>query len=228
VPVSAPFLSKTPLPFDPVKDLTPITSIADGVSVIAAHPSLEAGNLRDLIELARRNPGKFSYGTTGIGSSHHLNAEEIAMLADIRWQHVPYKSSPIVDAAAGVIPLAIATAAQAMPLVRAGKLKVVAVINRTRYRTLPDVATVAETLPGFEMSPAGMGLYGPGGLAPAVLRRLHADAARTLSQPDYQAKVGEIGLDVAASRSPEEFAAETRRGMDLTQRIVKAAGIEPQ
>jgi tripartite-type tricarboxylate transporter receptor subunit TctC len=228
VPVSGPFLSKTPLPFDPVKDLAPITSIADATSVIAAHPSVQASNLRELLELARRNPDKLSYGTTGIGSSHHLNAEEIGMLAGIRWQHVPYKTSPILDAAAGVIPLAVATAAQTMPLVRSGKVKIVAVINPVRYKLLPDVATVSETLPGFEIASAGMGLYGPGGLAPAVLRRLHGDAVKALGQPEVQAKIGEIGLDVVASKSPEDFAAELRRGIELTRRIVKSAGIEPQ
>jgi tripartite-type tricarboxylate transporter receptor subunit TctC len=115
-----------------------------------------------------------------------------------------------------------------MPLVRSGKVKIIAVINPARYKLLPDVATVSETLPGFEIASAGMGMYGPCGRAPAVLRRLHGDAVKALAQPEVQAKVAEIGLDVVASRSPEEFAADLRRGMELTRRIVKSAGIEPQ
>ena len=228
VPVVGALLSKSPLPFDPVKDLLPVTSLIESASLVVVNASLGVDSLAALIEYAKRNPGKVSYGTTGIGSSHHLNGEQLSMLTGANMVHIPYKTSPVADAASGVLPMAITIAPQAMPFLKLGKIRALAVTTSRRLRALPDVPLVSEVVPGFEPMPSWTGIYGPAGLPGAVLRRLHADASAALNQADVQAKIQEIGFDIVMSTSHEDFAAKSKRGVDLTARIVKAAKIEPQ
>jgi tripartite-type tricarboxylate transporter receptor subunit TctC len=228
VPVVGALLSKTPLPFDPVKDLAPVASIVESASLVVVNASLGIDSLGGLIEYAKRNPGKISYGTTGVGSSHHLNGEQLSMLTGTSMVHIPYKTSPVADAASGVLPMAITIAPQAVPLLKAGKIRALGVTTSRRFHVLPDVPLVSEVVPAFEPMPSWTGIYGPANLPEAVLRRLHADATAALNQPEVQAKIQQIGFYIVLSSSPEDFAARSKRGVELTARIVKAAKIEPQ
>ena len=214
VPVLAALPTKTPLPFDPLKDLTPIGMVI--------------GSIGELIEYAKKNPGRLSYGSTGIASSHHLNGEQLAMLTGTQMVHIPYKSTPVADSASGVLPLTFAIAAQAMPFIKSGKVRPLAMTTDRRLKTLPDVPLMHELIPGFEPAPAWTGVYGPARLPPALVNRLHADINRSLSVPEVAAKINDVGFDIVLTATAEEFAARLRKGIDLTARIAKAAKIEAQ
>jgi tripartite-type tricarboxylate transporter receptor subunit TctC len=228
VPVSSVIPSKTPLPFDPAKDLTPVAMLIDAASLLVASTSLGINNVAELIAYAKKNPGKLSYGSTGIASSHHLNGEQFAMLTGAQIAHIPYKSTPVADTASGVLPLTFAIAAQAMPFIRSGKVKPLAMTTDRRIKTLPDVPLMSEVVPGFDPAPAWTGLYGPARLPAVITRRVHDGVVAALSPADVQAKVNDMGFDVSLSSSPEDFAARLQRGIDLTARVVKAAKIEAQ
>ena len=228
VPVSIALPSRTPLPFDPSKDLTPVAMVIEAASLLVASNTLGVNSVSELIEFAKKNPGKLSYGTTGIVSSHHLNGEQFDMLTGTQMVHIPYKSAPVADTAAGMLPLTYAIAAQAMPFIRSGKVRALAMTTDRRLKTLPETPLMQEVVPGFEPAPAWTGVYGPARLPPAVLRRLHDDINRSLSVPDVVSKINDVGFDVVLSATAEEFAQRMKKGIDLTARIVKAAKIEPQ
>jgi tripartite-type tricarboxylate transporter receptor subunit TctC len=227
VPVISAVMSRD-LPFDPVKELTPITTLVRIPAVLAAHPSFPPNNLTELIEYAKANPGKVSYGTTGIGSSFHLTMEQARMLTGAAMQHIPYKTSPVLDAVTGAIQFAFVVAPQAMPLIKAGKVKPIGVVSPQRTRLLPDVATMLETVPGFELVPEWTGLFGPAGLPQPVLRRIHADAVAGINQPEARDRLAAGGYDIITMASPEDYAAQLKRDLALVARIVKAAGLKAE
>lgn len=224
VPVIQAVLGKQ-LPLDPVKDLTPITGVGDTVSLIVAHPSV-AGSLNELISVAKTQPGKLFYGTTGVGSQHHLAGEQINMLAGVSIVHVPYKVSPIADTASGALPLTYVIASQGMPQVSAGKVKALAVVGNSRSLQLPGVPTVDEVVAGFEPPPGWTGLFAPAGIPTSVLQRLHADAVKAITSPECTSKIVALAHEPIPSKSPEEFAALVKRQIALVGRIVNAAGIK--
>ena len=228
VPVLAALPTKTPLPFDPLKDLTPIGMVIEAASLLVAGSHMNIGSIGELIEYAKKNPGRLSYGSTGIASSHHLNGEQLAMLTGTQMVHIPYKSTPVADSASGVLPLTFAIAAQAMPFIKSGKVRPLAMTTDRRLKTLPDVPLMHELIPGFEPAPAWTGVYGPARLPRALVNRLHADINRSLSVPEVAAKINDVGFDIVLSATAEEFAARLRKGIDLTARIAKAAKIEAQ
>ena len=228
VPTAAVLPSRTPLPFDPAKDLSPIGSLWDTATVLVASSSLPAANMNELFDYARKNPGKLSYGTTGIASSHHLNGEQLNMLAGVNMVHVPYKNSPVADTASGVIPLTHVILVQALPFIRSGKVRALAITTRQRVAALPDVPTLGEAVKGYEPAPSWTGMFGPGPLPAAIARRLHDDTVATLSTQEAKARLQELGFDTLFSASPEDFAARLKKDLDLTLRIAKAAKIEAE
>jgi tripartite-type tricarboxylate transporter receptor subunit TctC len=214
---------------DPLRDFTPVTAVSEPTIVIVANPSVPASDLKSLIDYARANPGRLSYATSGIGSTYHLAGEQIRQLAGVDMVHVPYKAlaQSLLDTVSGQVPLTYAITGQAMPHVKAGKLKIVAAVSEARLPGLPDVATVAESVKGFEPPPVWAGLFGPAGLPAPVLRRFYADTAKVLQQDDVKAKIAETGQRVIGN-SPEDFSVMVRRHFDLVGRIVKSAGIQPE
>jgi tripartite-type tricarboxylate transporter receptor subunit TctC len=225
VPTVLPVLSAKPLPFDPLKDLTPITIIGDIAMLIVAHPSLPANTLPELIAYAKSNPGKVNYGTTGVGTSMHLSGEQISMLTGAPMTHIPYKTSPVLDAATGALQLAYVVSAQGLPLIKAGKVKLITLMAPSRLRAMPEVPLVAEVIPGFDTPPQWTGLLGPGGLPPAIVARIFTDVIRGITSPEGRARVMDVGFEPMVSKSPEEFAALIRRSQEMVARIVKTAGI---
>ena len=228
VPVLVALPTKTPLPFDPLKDLTAVGMVIEAASLLVAGSQMGINNVGELIEYAKKNPGQLSYGTTGIASSHHLNGEQLAMLTGTQMAHIPYKSNPVADSASGVLPLTFAIAAQAMPFIKSGKVRPLAMTTERRLKTLPDLPLMQELVPGFDPAPAWTGIYGPARMPQAVVRRLHADINRALSVPEVVSKINDIGFDVVLTATPEEFAARLKKGIDLTARIAKAAKMEAQ
>ena len=222
-----PYLAKV-VPYDSLKDFTPVIEVADATAAIVVNPSFPANSLKEVLDYARANPGKLSYGTSGIGTSHHLSAEQLQKLAGISMVHVPYKSGiqPFNDVMAGLIPMSLVIMGTLAPQLKTGKVKVVAVISNERNRRIPDVPTVSEIVPGFYPSPNWMGLFAPPGLPQPLLRRMHADAAKALAQPEAKSRLEQMGFDVVPS-TPESFAAMIARDFEFVGRVVKAAGIQP-
>ena len=221
------FMSKT-MPFDPVKDFTPISQLIQSVTTVVVSPSLPVRNLKELIDYAKANPGKIAYGTSGVGSEHHLSGEQIAQLTGAQMIHIPYKGSlrALMDVAGDRLPMAFSILSVALPQVKAGKAKLIAVVRETRSERLPDVPALPEVVQGFEPPPSWTGLLGPANLPPAILNRISADTIKALNRQDTRQKLDAQGLDIVAS-TPDEFATQLRRQTDLVARIVKGAGIQP-
>lgn len=228
VPTAAVLPPKTPLPFDPAKDLSAIGSMWETASVLVATNTVPFGNMGELIEYAKKNPGKLSYGTTGVASSHHLNGEQLNMLAGVQTVHIPYKNSPVADTAAGILPLTHVILVQAMPFIKAGKVKALAITTRQRVSALPDVPPMHEVVKGYEPTPSWTALFGPGRLPAALARRLNDDMTATIATPELRARLQELGFDPMLSASPEVFAVQLKKDLELIARIVKAAKIETE
>jgi tripartite-type tricarboxylate transporter receptor subunit TctC len=222
------FLSKSAR-LDPLKDFTPITKAFETVAVVLTTPAQPFGSVRELIEYAKRNPGKLSYGTSGVGTTHHLSGESIRLLTGIDWVHVPYKGGPpvITDLVGGEIQVGFSILATAAPFIASGKVKVLAVNGAKRYHVIPDAPTVSEQLPGYEPPPTWGGYFGPAGMPPAIAARLHDEIVRVLNSPAVRAKAEDIGFPIATS-TPEELSATIRRDIETTAAIVKAIGIKPE
>jgi tripartite-type tricarboxylate transporter receptor subunit TctC len=223
-----PFLIKNK-PFDPLKDFTPITSVVDGPIAIAVNTSFPGNSVRDLIDLAKANPGKYSYGTNGIGGTYHLEMELFKQQFGIDLVQVPYKTSlEAVNAlAGGEIPLAYAPVGAFLPLVRAGKMRLLVLLDYRRYPDLPNLAAMGEEIQDYQRIPTGLNFYGPAGLPPTVSRRLHAEVVKALALPDVQAKLKEMTF-FGIGTAPDVLAAQQVKDYAIIAKAVKAAKIEPQ
>jgi len=222
------FLSKSAR-LDPLKDFTPITKAFETVALVVTSPALPVGSMRDLVEYAKSHPGSLSYGTSGIGTTHHLSGESIRLLTGIDWVHVPYKGGPpvITDLIGGEIQVGFSILATAAPFIASGKIKILAVNGAERYHVIGEVPTVTEQLPGYEPPSTWGGYFGPAGMPQAIVVRLHDEIARILNSPEVRAKAGDIGFPVATS-TPEELTATIRRDIEYTAKIVTAVGIRPE
>ena len=196
------------LPYDPVKDFSPITLTTLVPQVLVVGPGFEAKTLKDLLDLARAQPGRLNYGNGGNGSSNHLGVELMASLAGVTLTAIPYKgdAQAMTDAMSGQVSMTLPTVVAAMPHLRAGKLRALAVGTKARVASLPDVPTMQEAgVPGYESFSWG-GIMAPAGTPPAVVNKLHAEFVRILKLPDMQEKLAALGATVSAA-GPAEFSA---------------------
>jgi tripartite-type tricarboxylate transporter receptor subunit TctC len=222
------FLSRN-TPYDAVKSFSPIAKVAEAVAVVASNSAFPATTIGELVEFARRNPGKVSYATSGVGTTHHLSAEMIRQITGIDWTHVPYKSSAqiITDLMSGETQVAFSALANITQFAGAGKLRILAINGDHRFRAMPDTPTVAEQLKGYERPPGWVAFFGPAGMSPAIGNRLNEEILRSLQPPEVRAKLESIGFVVATS-SPAELGEMVRRSVAITGKLVKSAGIEPE
>ena len=221
-------LAKGGSPIDVLKDLTPITALGDAVMLVFVQPNGPIKSLKELIDYAKANPGKLSYGSSGFGSIHHLAQEQVAMITGANMLHIPYKTGTEAVAAlvSGQIPVTYAILGSIGPHLRAGKVVALARVGSTRLESMPQVPALTEMAPGFEPPPGWEGMFGPAGLPQPVLRRLHADAIRALALPQTRAKITDMGFDIIGN-TPEEFTALIRSQIELVSRIAKSAKIQP-
>ncbi|MSQ51461.1 MAG: tripartite tricarboxylate transporter substrate binding protein [Betaproteobacteria bacterium] len=212
-----------------LQDFVPVTIAVEPVSVLVVNGALPVASLRELIEYSKRNPNKLHYGSSGIASSIHLMAEMLKSQSGLDMTHVPYKGvgPAMADLAAGHIGVSISSAATALPFARAGKLKILAVTLGARYRVLPDIATVAETVPAFRKPPTWFSFFAPAGIAPPVLARAHGALVRALTNPELRPKFDQEGLLVIAN-TPEEFATALKLDMETHFKAMAVAGIKPE
>ncbi|MFM9967382.1 MAG: Bug family tripartite tricarboxylate transporter substrate binding protein [Burkholderiales bacterium] len=221
------FLIKN-VPYDPVKDFTPITLSWETLIVVGASNSAPFSSFREMLAYAKGNPGKISYGTSGLGTSHHLALEQINLLAGIDIVHIPYKGGDqvITDVIAGRIQASSSPLFSLEPSVSAGKAKYLAFLNSKRFEGTPDVPSVREIVPGFEAPPLWSGFFGPPNLPGAIVKRLHSDITRIVDTTEVKARLFSGGL-LLVNSTPEELAAAIKRDIQTVAGIVKRAKIQP-
>ena len=216
------------MPFDPVKDLAPITNLAMIPFFLVAHPS-QASSIKQLIEQAKAKPGALSYGHGGQGSTMHLAGELLNMLAKVNVQSVPYKGSAPVssDVLGGQIPFGVVDVPSAISNVRAGKLRALAVTSKTRIAAAPDVPTFEEAgVPGYE-AVGWFGSVAPAGTPREIIQRLNLETRNALALPDVRERVIAAGTEPATT-TPEEFAAYIREETKKWGEVIKAGNIKLQ
>ncbi len=221
------YLVASKAPFDTLKDFTPITTIYNTPSVLVAKPSLPQNSLAELVDFAKRNPGKLSYGSTGIGGSQHIDTESFKLSAGIDLLHVPYNGfAPVVQALlGGQVDVAILTAGVALPLAASNKLKVLAVyggIREKRPAVFANVPDLSDAYPGYRYINGWIGLFAPAGIPAAVLQRLNTAGVNALHAPEVRAKIEDAGA-IAVADSAEHFAATVRGDVEAMGNFIRSA-----
>jgi tripartite-type tricarboxylate transporter receptor subunit TctC len=214
------------LNWNPEKDLVAITNVASGPQIVAVHPSVPARNIKDLIALAKAQPGAITFGSAGIGTQTHLAAENFVFTAGISATHVPYKGEApaMVDLVAGQIVFVTPNLSAAIGYVQQGRLRGLGVTSRKRAPQLPDVPAVAETLPGFENA-GWFGLMAPTGTPAAVVDKVYRDTAKALEAADLRKRLTDIGM-APVGNPPAEFAKAIREESGRWAKIIKARKLE--
>lgn len=215
----------TKLPYDPVKELQPVTLVLSAPLILVAHPSLPAKNTRELLALARAKPDAITFGSPGNGTTGHLAGEMIKTATGVKMTHVPYKgaSPAITGLLGGEIAIYVSSIPPALPPMKAGRLKALGVTSAKRTATLPDVPTIAESgLPGYEVT-NWYGVMVPAGVPKDILARLHTEIVRILQLPDVRQRFVGEGGDVAPN-TPEQFAAFIRSEIAKWGKAVKDSG----
>src|SRR5437667_5673680 len=211
-----------------VDQFAPVSLVSASAYIVTANPGVAAANIRELIALAKANPGKLTFGSSGTGAASHLSAELFKAMAGVDLLHVPYKGTgqALTDLLAGHVNLMFAPAQTVMPYVQAGKLKALAVTGARRSQTLPDLPAVAESgLPGYE-AVGWFGLLAPAATPKATVAKLSAEANRVLAMSEVREKMRVLGAEPAGS-TPEEFARFIRADQAKWSRLMKDAGITP-
>ncbi len=213
------------LPYDPVRDLAPVTLVLSAPLILVAHPSLPANNVRELIALARAKPELITFGSPGNGTTGHLAAEMIKSATGVKMTHIPYKgaSPAITDLMGGQIAIYVSTIPPALPLIKSGRLKALGVTSAKRSPALPDVPTISESgLPGYEVT-NWYGVMVPAGVPKDILGKLHTEIVRILKLPDVQKRFQGEGGTVAPD-TPEQFAAFIKSEIAKWGKAVKDSG----
>lgn len=218
-----PSLYTTKLPFDSVKDFAPIIQAVDSTNILSVHPSVPAGSVKELIALAKIKP--LNYGSSGVGGTGHLAGELFDTMAGTKMTHVPYKGGgpAMIDLVGGQVQLVFATAASAVPQIKAGKIKGIAVTTAKRSALMPNIPTIAESgLPGFDAN-NWYGLLAPAGTPRPIIMRLNTEVTKVLAMPDVKDFLFNQGLDPAPG-TPEQFGAYIKSEMIKWAKVVKASG----
>ena len=225
--VIAPLVAAKPM-YDATKDFSAISMLVISPQIIVAHPSFPATNMKELIAAAKAKPGAYNFASVGVGSPNHLGGELIKVMANVDIVHVPYKgtSPAMTDLIAGQTQFMFSSMPSVLGLVKSGKLKIIATGGLKRSPVIPDVAAVAETLPGFEVV-TWYGIAGPLKLPRDIVRRLNTEIVRIVALPDVQKRFMEQGLEPQSS-TPEEFLEFMRRETDKWQKVAKRAGVGPE
>ena len=213
------------LPYDPLKDLAPVSLIGTSALYLVAHPSVRANNFRELVALARAEPGKLNYGSSGIGSIHHLATEALKAALGLDIVHVPYKGTgqSVPALLGGQVALLYAALPSIESHVKAGTVKILAVSTAQRSPQTPDVPTVAEMgVPGYEFL-AEIGMLAPAGTPAEILGLLSREIAKAVRQPDLAQRFAQLGIDPVGS-TPEAYAAINRADYEKFARVVKVSG----
>jgi tripartite-type tricarboxylate transporter receptor subunit TctC len=217
------------LPYDPQRDFEPVTQLTSGPQVIAVNPAVPAKSIPELIALAKAKPGQLNYASGGAGTANHLAAEVFKLAAGINVVHVPYKGTgpALASVLSGETQMIVSSLLPALPHVKSGKLRPLAVTSTSRSVAVPDVPTAAESgLPKFETS-SWHGILVPAKTPRAIVTRLHNDLVKVLNLPDVRERLTAQGLNVVAS-SPQAFGAYIRSETEKYARVIRQVGIKPE
>jgi tripartite-type tricarboxylate transporter receptor subunit TctC len=217
------------LPYDTLRDLAPVTMLAEQPNIVVVHPSVSAKSIRDLIALAKAKPGQITYGSGGVGSNSHFATVLFLMMAHVDMLHVPYKGlgPAITELVGGQVQMAVSNVSTALPHVKSGRLRLLAVTTKKRFGLFPDTPTVDESgVPGYESS-GWYALWAPAHTPQDIVAKLHAQTTRVLSSAAMQSELRAQGLE-AIPTTPEAFNARLRAEIAQWGKVVKATGAKPE
>ena len=214
--------------YDTLRDFAPVSEASATLNMVVVHNAVPARSVKELVALAKAQPGVLTYASGGNGSASHLPAELFKSMAGVNIVHIPYKgvSAAIPDLVGGRVTMSFIPTSPVLALLREGKLRALAVTSLTRLQALPDLPTVADSgYPGYEFT-AWQGLLAPAGTPPEIIGRLHLESVKALALPDVRAKFAILGME-AVGNSPAEFAAVIKSDLAKWARVIKEAGIKP-
>jgi tripartite-type tricarboxylate transporter receptor subunit TctC len=226
--VTAVHLMKT-LPYDPLKDFTPLSAAVEPVTCLAVNRDLPVNSVEELIAYAKARPDELSYGSSGVGSVFQMMGELFNQTAGVRIKHVPYRgvAPAMQDVIAGHIPMVFISVANALPAAQGGNVKILAVLEPARYSRLAQIRSMSEIIPTFRKPSSWFGFLGPSGMPREIVTRLNAEMGKALNSPDVAGKLEDNGMAVIGG-TPDEFAALMRDGIERYGAIIKAAGIQAE
>ena len=217
------------MPFDPLKDLVPVSGCCEVPIIVVVHPSLPMKDIKEFVAYAKAYPGKLTYASSGIGTSSHLAAELFRVQTGVDMLHAPYKTDALAmpDLLSGQVPVMFMFQTAALPQVRAGKLRALAVSTAQRSPFAPELPTVAEAgVPGYEFS-GWFGIFAPAATPREIVNKIAAAAVKAVQSPDLRERLSQQGFMAVAS-GPEQFAAFFRGEVAKWARVVKEGGLQPQ
>ena len=216
------------LPYDPVNDFAPIALSAVGTTVLVVHPSLPVRTVKDMITLAKSKPGQLNYGSGGSGTPAHLTGELFRFMAKVNIVHVPYKGTgqSVNDLIAGHIQFIFASMPVALPQVKSGRLRGIAVTSEQRSALAPELPAVAETIPGFQFD-SWWGLVAPAKTPNDIIMKLNGQLLQIVKMPDVKQRFADLGLEPTGN-SPQQYAAFIKSEIDKVAKIAKAIGLQPE
>ena len=215
----------TNLPFDPVKDFTPVVMVAYSPHLLVVHPSVTAKDAKELVALAKAKPDSFNFAVSGIGGANHLAGIDFAQRAGLKWTYIPYKggAQALTDMVGGQANVMFNGMLATYPFVKDGKLKVLAISSAKRFSTAPEIPTVAESgMPGFETG-SWQGIVAPAGTPPDIVNKLHSTVMAILGTAELKDRLDKAGAEVRA-QSPAEFGTFIRSEKDRWAKVVKESG----
>ncbi len=214
------------LPYDPQRDLAPITLVSASPMVLVVHPSLPVKSVPDLVRFAKTRPGKLNYASAGIGNLQHLGMESLQTMAGIRMNHVPYKGAApaFIDLISGQVELMFANIIGVLPHVKSARVRAIAVSTAKRATVLPDIPSVAEIYPDFDVN-GWMGIFVPATTPREITAKLHEDIVKVLMRQDTRERLASQGAEVVAG-TPEQLSAFVRRESALYAKIIQSSGIK--
>jgi tripartite-type tricarboxylate transporter receptor subunit TctC len=217
------------LPYDPLKDFTPIVAAVEPVTCLAVHSAVPVDTVEELIAYARSHPDELSYGSSGLGSVFHMMGELFNQTAGVRIKHVPYRgvAPAMQDVISGHIPMVFISVSNAIPAMQTGRVKILAVLEPTRYAKLPQVRSMSEIVPAFQKPSSWFGFLGPAGLPREIVTRLNSEMVTALNAPDVRGKLEDNGMTVIGG-TPEQFGALIQDGIARYGAIIKATGIQAE
>jgi tripartite-type tricarboxylate transporter receptor subunit TctC len=221
-------LLKGRLPYDPIRDFAPVTNIASAPNVLVVHPTVPARTVKELVRLAKSRPGELTYGSAGVGFPSHLAAEMLKSMAHIEMLHVPYKGAgpAMADLVSGHIDLVFPSLPGALPHIRSGRLRALAVTSAKRSSIVPELPTIAETLPGFEAA-TWFGIFLPAGAPSDVVAKLNAAIVQVVRQPEVVRALQKQGAEPIGN-TPAEFARYVQAEIAKWARVIEDAHVKPE
>ena len=217
------------LPYDPLKDFAPIVAAVEPVTCLAVHSAVPVDTVEELIAYARSHPDELSYGSSGLGSVFHMMGELFNQTAGVRIKHVPYRgvAPAMQDVVSGHIPLVFISVSNAIAAMQTGRVKILAVLEPTRYPKLAHVRSMSEIVPAFQKPSSWFGFFGPAGLPREIVTRLNIEMVKALDASDVRGKLEDNGMTVIGG-TPEQFGALMQDGIVRYGAIIKATGIQAE